>query len=85
MDTIERLRKLVEYTCRAVIDEDHPLAVKAVAGSENLLFEIHCEHGDVGLLIGRNGRNLEAIRTIVRSACRGATIRTSVELCNSRR
>jgi predicted RNA-binding protein YlqC (UPF0109 family) len=82
MDTIERLRKLVEYTCRAVIDEDHPLAVKAVAGSENLLFEIHCEPGDVGLSIGRN---LEAIRTIVRSACRGATIRTSVELCNSRR
>jgi len=39
----------------------------------------------LGLVIGRNGRNIEAIRTLVRSACRGANVRTSVEVTNSRR
>jgi uncharacterized protein len=85
MENIERLRKLVEYACREVIDDGHPLSVEAVGGSENLVFEVHCDPGDVGLIIGRNGSTIEAIRTIVRSACRGAKIRTAVEVCNSRR
>jgi predicted RNA-binding protein YlqC (UPF0109 family) len=85
MDLIERLKQLVAENCQAVIDDDHDLAVQAVGGEENVVFEIFCEPGDVGLIIGRNGKNIEAIRTLVRSACRGATIRTAVEVVNSRR
>jgi hypothetical protein len=52
MEAIERLRKLVEYTCREIINDDHPLRVEAVGGSENLVFEGHCSPGDIGLIIG---------------------------------
>jgi predicted RNA-binding protein YlqC (UPF0109 family) len=83
--TIERLRCLVEANCRAIVDDEHPIHVEAIGGAENLLFEVQCDPGDVGLLIGRNGRNIEAIRTLVRSACRGQPIRTSVEVLHSRR
>ena len=85
MGTIDRLTHLVEANCRAVIDDDHPLAVQAVGGQENIVFEVHCAAEDVGLIIGRNGKNIEAIRTLVRSACRGENLRISVEVVNSRR
>jgi len=85
MEIISRLQKLVEDNCRAVIDDDHDLAVSVIGGQENILFEIHCSQEDVGLIIGRNGRNIEAVRTVVRSACRGANVRTAVEVVNSRR
>jgi hypothetical protein len=52
MKAIERSRKLIEYTCGEVIDDDHPLSVEAVGGSENLVFEVHGSPGDVGLIIG---------------------------------
>jgi len=81
---VERLKKLVLENCQAVIDENHPLTVESVGGSENIIFEVHCDKDDVGLVIGRNGKNVEAIRTLVRAACRGAALRTSVEICNSR-
>jgi len=82
---IERLKKVVEFNCREIIDPDHQLSVECVEGKENLLFEVSCLTQDVGLIIGKNGRNIEAIRTLVRSACRGVTIRTDVEVLNSRR
>jgi predicted RNA-binding protein YlqC (UPF0109 family) len=75
----------VEFTCREVIDPDHEVTVESIGGAENLLFEITCLPDDVGLIIGRNGRNIEAIRTVVHSACRGASVRTTVEVTNSRR
>ena len=84
-ELIYRLRGVVEFNCREVIDPDHSLHVDCVGGAENLLFEITCSQEDVGLIIGRQGRNIEAIRTLVKSACRGAAVRTSVEVTNSRR
>lgn len=83
--TIKRLQHLVETNCRAVIDEGHDVEVEAIVGAENILFEIHCEPSDVGLIIGSRGKNIEAIRTIVRSGTRGAPIRTAVEVLHSRR
>lgn len=83
-DTIKRLKGLVEVACRSMIDDDHPLNVEVIGGAENILLEIRCDKSDVGLLIGRNGRNIEAIRTLVRSACRGEPIRTAVEVLHSR-
>ena len=86
MDTlIERLANLAAYTCRAIIDDGHAISVKAAEGEENVVFEVTCEPGDVGLIIGSKGRNIEAIRTLVRSACRGETLRTAVEVTKSRR
>jgi predicted RNA-binding protein YlqC (UPF0109 family) len=82
---IDRLKRLVEFHCREVIDPDHEVTVACVGGAENLLFEISCLQDDVGLIIGRNGRNIDAIRTLVHSACRGASVRTAVEVTNSRR
>ena len=82
---VERLRLLVEHTCQAVIDEGHDLSAVAIPGDENVVFEVHCAPGDIGLVIGRGGKHIEAVRTIVQSACRGANIRTSVEVVNSRR
>jgi uncharacterized protein len=82
---IARLKRVVEFNSQEVIDPDHTVTVECIGGAENLLFEISCAQVDVGLIIGRNGRNIEAIRTLVKSACRGANVRTSVEVTNSRR
>jgi uncharacterized protein len=84
MERIDRLKRVVELNCREVIDEAHVVTVEAVGGQENVVFEVHCNPEDVGLIIGRHGKNIDAIRTLVRSACRGAALRTAVEVINSR-
>jgi hypothetical protein len=84
MEVTERLRQLVEFMARSILDDEHPLKVHAVNGAENIVLEVSCSPDDIGLLIGRNGRVIESIRTIVRAACRGEHIRITVEVLNSR-
>jgi predicted RNA-binding protein YlqC (UPF0109 family) len=70
-ELIERLRKLVEYNCREVIDDGHSVQVEAVGGAENLLFEIRCD--DAGLMIGRGGKTIIGLLALVRGACRAVS------------
>jgi hypothetical protein len=56
MKLTNRLQILVEDTCRAVIDDEHPGTVEAVGGQENRVFEVACEPGDEGLILGAPGR-----------------------------
>ncbi len=49
---IDRLTRVVECTCREVINSGHPLSVEAVGGQEKLVFEVDCEPSDEGLIIG---------------------------------
>jgi hypothetical protein len=53
---INCLTHIVECTCRAIIDSDHPLSVEAAGGQEHLVFEVDCQPGDEGLSIGAPGR-----------------------------
>jgi hypothetical protein len=53
---INCLTHVVECTCRAIIDSDHPLSVEAAGGQEHLVCEVDCQPGDEGLSIGAPGR-----------------------------
>ena len=56
MKLTKRLQTRVEDPCRAVIDDEHPGTVEAVAGQKPLIFEDSCERGNEGLMLGTPGR-----------------------------
>ena len=56
MRRIERLKHLVEYNCREVIDAVYPPSVEAAGGSAMVVFEVHRHPSDVGLSTGAPGR-----------------------------
>ena len=78
------LQHLVETNVLALIDDHHELAITALQGQEHVIFEIRCHQDAVGLVIGRKGKNIEAIRTLVKSACRGVNLHTSVGVVNTK-
>jgi hypothetical protein len=51
-----RLQKHIDHSCREVIDDEHPGTVEAVGGRANRGFDVSCEPGDEGLLLGAPGR-----------------------------
>jgi hypothetical protein len=54
MELIERLRKPVEDNGREAIDGAHPQSV--VGGQKHRGFDVSCEPGDEGLMLGAPGR-----------------------------
>jgi len=72
---------LVDYIVKNIVDHPEAVVVEAVQGrgrSETL--EIRLDPGDVGRVIGKGGRNIEAIRSLVKASAIKEHHRVNVEV-----
>lgn len=63
---------------------DEPEAVEVTSSEEEgeLYIEVSVADGDIGKIIGRQGRIIKAIRTLARAAASQADLRVEVELAD---
>ena len=84
MDTDEtstdNLRDLAEYIVRSLVDDPSQVQVTQVRAEYMTMYELCVAPEDVGLVIGRRGRTINAIRTVLRSAAGRLGKRVSVEI-----
>ncbi len=53
---------------KSLVDDTEAVEVKAVGVGRTLVLEIRAATGDVGKVVGRRGRTIQAIRTIMTAA-----------------
>ena len=71
---------LVELA-RRLVDEPEAVRVEQVEGEDgSLVFRLHVAEGDVGKVIGRQGRIARALRTVVRAGGPNAGRRLQLEI-----
>ena len=68
---MSRLRDVVEILARALADEPQRVVVTEVEHRGTILIEVSAAPPDVGKIIGRQGRTIAAMRTLVAAAERG--------------
>ena len=59
------LRELVEYLAKALVDEMNAVNVREVEAENAKIIELRVGQGDLGKVIGKQGRTARAIRTIL--------------------
>jgi hypothetical protein len=62
------LRELVEYTAKSLVDHPDDVQVVEVEGEQTTVLELRVAKGDLGKVIGKQGRTARAIRTILTAA-----------------
>jgi predicted RNA-binding protein YlqC (UPF0109 family) len=62
------VNQLVEFLARRLVDEPDAVRVEEEETDEGLVLHLHVAADDVGKVIGRQGRIVRALRTIVRAA-----------------
>ncbi|MGE5673458.1 MAG: KH domain-containing protein [Mycobacterium leprae] len=62
------LKELVEVLVKGLVDQPDQVAVNAVEGPRTLTLEVRVAEGDMGKVIGRQGRVAKAVRTVVKAA-----------------
>ena len=62
------MKELVEIMAKALVDNPDQLEVSEIAGSDTLVIELKTAKEDMGKIIGKKGRNVQAMRTLLNAA-----------------
>jgi predicted RNA-binding protein YlqC (UPF0109 family) len=71
---------LVNYIVKAIVAKPEEVKVAMVEGERTNRVEVTLASDDVGKVIGRGGRNIDAIRAVVRAAALKNHDRVMVEI-----
>jgi len=62
------MNELLEDIVKAIVDKPDEVKVALVEGDSTEIYELTVGDGDLGKVIGKKGRNVSAIRTILSAA-----------------
>ena len=74
------MRELVELIAKALVNEPAAVVVNEVADDNQSVLELKVAPGDLGKVIGRQGRTARSLRTIVAAAGMKARKRIVLEI-----
>ena len=78
--TNDNLGELVAYIASSIVDDPTQVKVGRIASESTIVFELSVAPGDVGRVIGKQGRTANAIRTLLRAVSGHLGKRTSLEI-----
>lgn len=59
------MRKAVEKIVRAIVGQPDAVEVSEISNGRNVIIEVRVAESDIGRLIGREGRTVKAIRSLL--------------------
>ena len=62
------MRELVEYLTKALVNQPEAVLVEEADAGRMTVYELTVAEEDVGKIIGRQGKVIRAIRTVVKAA-----------------
>ena len=74
------MKELVEMIAKALVDSPDQVKVSMLDGEQSSIIELRVAPDDVGKVIGKQGRNAQAIRTILGAAGMKIKKRLSMEI-----
>jgi uncharacterized protein len=76
---VSRARDVVEVVARALADKPEAVTVTEREGSGQSVVELTMAPGDLGRVIGRQGRTAQALRTLASAAAELEGIKATVD------
>ncbi len=74
------MKDLIKYIAQALVDHPEAVEVSEVEGKQTSVIELKVAKDDMGKIIGKQGQNVRAIRTILGAASAKIKKRSVLEL-----
>ena len=74
------MKELLLYMAKNLVDEPEAVTVTEVSDEEGKVLELRVAPGDMGKVIGRQGRIAKEIRTIVKTVAQRTGEKVTVEI-----
>ena len=74
------MKEFVEYAVKELVDFPNEVDVRQIDGDRTIAFELRLNKTDIGKVIGKRGRTIQALRTLANSAVSKLGKRIMVEI-----
>ncbi|KUK56015.1 MAG: hypothetical protein XD79_0348 [Atribacteria bacterium 34_128] len=74
------MKELIELIIKGIVDNPEKVEINEIIGEKSLIYEVRVDSDDIGKVIGRQGRNIKSIRTIVNAAAQKNDKRVVIEI-----
>lgn len=74
------MKELLTYIAQSLVDNPEEVRVEEIPGGNETVLELHVAPGDMGKVIGRQGRIAKEIRTLMRSVAQHKGQRITVDI-----
>ncbi|NIM03187.1 KH domain-containing protein [bacterium] len=62
------MKELVIHIVKQLVDNPEKVKVKEIKGEQNIILELSTDKEDIGKVIGKQGRTIKALRTLLNAA-----------------
>jgi uncharacterized protein len=76
---------LIEYIVKQLVDRPDQVVLRAADAEGGKLYELKVAPEDVGKVIGRDGRTINALRTLLTASAQKKGVRARLEILDDRR
>ncbi len=74
------MKHLIEVIVKSIVDFPENVQVTQIDGESTMVFELRVRKEDVGKVIGKKGRTINAIRTLVNATAAKTNMRAMLEI-----
>ena len=62
------MKEMLETVIKIIVDSPDKVQIDVVETENTNIYELHVAEGEVGMVIGKHGKNISAIRTLLSAA-----------------
>lgn len=74
------MKEFVEYIVKNLVDNPDEVQINEIGGTHTLIIELRVKKVDIGKIIGKKGKTINAIRTLLMSVASRNGIRVNLEI-----
>ena len=74
------MKEVLEIIAKALVEKPEEVSVTEIDDGDGIILELRVADGDMGKVIGKQGRIAKAIRTVVKAAASIENKRVSVDI-----
>ena len=78
------MKEFLAYIVKNLDDKPEEVHLKEVQGTNTIIYELTVAKGDIGKIIGKEGRTIKAIRTLLVSVASRDNVKVSLEIMEER-
>ena len=79
-EDLAAFEKFIRFVVCALVDQPEQVTISKVQKADLTVLQIHCFKKDVGKIIGKSGKTISALRTLVKGAAGRSGLRVTVDV-----